>query len=89
MASELHDPRYRRLIELLVAARKAKGLTQRELAARSGQTQQYIGRYETCDREIGIFAILDIAAFLDVDGFDLAREAATLARVDDSRPDKV
>lgn len=78
MASELHDPRYRRLIEMLVAARKAKGLTQRELAALSGQTQQYIGRYETCDREIGIFAILDMAAFLEVDGFDLAREAATL-----------
>ena len=77
MASELHDPRYRRLIELLVAARKAKGLTQRELAALSGRTQQYIGRYETCDREIGIFAILDMAAFLEADGFDLAREAAT------------
>ena len=89
MASELHDPRYRRLIELLVAARKAKGMTQRELAAMAGRTQQYIGRYETCDREIGIFAILDMAAFLDVDGFDLAREAATSAGGDDSRPDEV
>lgn len=76
MASELHDPRYRRLIELLVAARKAKGLTQRDLAALSGQTQQHIGRYEKCDREIGIFAILDMAGYLDVDGFDLARQAA-------------
>ena len=76
MASELHDPRYRRLIELLVAARKAKGLTQRDLAGLSGQTQQYIGRYEKCDREIGIFAILDIARVLEVDGFDLARAAA-------------
>ena len=75
MASELHDPRYRRLIELLVAARKSKGLTQRELAALSGRTQQYIGRYEKCDREIGIFAILDMAAVLEVDGFDLARQA--------------
>lgn len=76
MASELHDPRYRRLIELLVTARKAKGLTQRGLAAVSGRTQQYIGRYETCDREIGIFEVMDMAAFLDADGFDLARQAA-------------
>ncbi len=89
MASELHDPRYRRLIELLVAARKSKGLTQRELAALSGRTQQYIGRYETCDREIGIFAILDMAAFLDVDGFDLAREAAASSVAGGSRPQEV
>lgn len=89
MASELHDPRYRRLIELLVAARKSNGLTQRELAALSGRTQQYIGRYETCDREIGIFAILDMAAFLDIDGFDLARQAATLSAAGVSRPEEV
>lgn len=78
MASELRDPRYRRLIELLVAARKAKGLTQRDLAALSGRSQQYIGRYETCDREIGIFEVLDMAAYLDVDGFDLARLAVSV-----------
>ena len=89
MASELQDPRYRRLIELLVAARKAKGLTQRELAALSGQTQQYVGRYETCDREIGIFAIMDIAAFLEVDGFELARDAATPSVAGVSRPEEV
>lgn len=76
MASELRDPRYRRLIELLVAARKAKGLTQRDLAALSGRTQQHIGRYETCDREIGVFEIVDMAGFLGVDGLDLARRAA-------------
>lgn len=82
MASELHDPRYRRLIELLVAARKAKRLTQRDLAALSGETQQYIGRYEKCDREIGIFAMLDMARYLDVDGFDLVREAVGRADAD-------
>ena len=76
MASELHDPRYRRLIGLLVAARKAKGLTQRDLAAISGRAQQYIGRYEKCDREIGIFEIMDMAAYLDADGFALAKRAA-------------
>ncbi len=82
MASELHDPRYRRLIQLLIAARKAKGLTQRDLAALSGRAQQYIGRYEKCDREIGIFAIMDIAGFLDTDGLELARQAAEEADKD-------
>ena len=76
MASELHDPRYRRLMGLLVQARKAKGLTQRDLATISGRTQQYIGKYEKCDREIGIFEVMDMAAHLNVDGFDLARHAA-------------
>lgn len=76
MASELHDPRYRRFMELLVEARRAKGLTQRDLAPISGRTQQHIGKYEKCDREIGVFEIMDMAAHLGTDGFDLAKQAA-------------
>lgn len=63
---------------LLVEARKAKGLTQRDLAAISGRTQQYIGKYEKCDREIGVFELMELASFLGADGFDLARQAAQI-----------
>nr|WP_281723003.1 helix-turn-helix transcriptional regulator [Nitrosomonas nitrosa] len=64
MASTLHDPRYRRLIEFLVAARRDAGLTQRDLAARLKQPPSYIGKLESRQRRLDVIELVDIAEAL-------------------------
>ncbi|MGJ0208528.1 helix-turn-helix transcriptional regulator [Ochrobactrum sp. BD67] len=51
---------YRRLIELLIAARKDAGITQTELGKRIGQRQTFVSKFEQGERR------LDIAEFIMV-----------------------
>ncbi|MGX5709262.1 helix-turn-helix domain-containing protein [Brucella lupini] len=51
---------YRRLIELLIAARKDAGITQAELGRRIGQRQTFVSKFEQGERR------LDIAEFITV-----------------------
>lgn len=60
LANSLHDPRYRRLVELLVAARKDAGLTQRDLAARLKQPPSYIGKLESRQRRLDVIELIDL-----------------------------
>ncbi|RYG16060.1 XRE family transcriptional regulator, partial [bacterium] len=48
----LHSDEYRRVVEALVAARKAAGLSQYELAARLGVEQSYVAKIETVRRRL-------------------------------------
>lgn len=50
----------------LRSARKAKGLTQKELSAISGVPYTSIGSYERDDVAPGIFNLIDLAEVLDV-----------------------
>ena len=63
--------RHRRLRELLIAERKAAGLTQTVLAHRLGKPPSYIAKYELGERRLDVLEYLDIAAAI---GFD-PREA--------------
>ncbi|MGK8641109.1 helix-turn-helix domain-containing protein [Brucella anthropi] len=51
---------YRRLIELLIAARKDARITQTELGKRIGQRQTFVSKFETGERR------LDVAEFVAV-----------------------
>ena len=73
MAKGIHDPRYRRVMEQLVEARAAKGLTQAAVAALLDKPQQYVSRYETGERRLDLFEFLDAANALGIDGWALAR----------------
>ena len=58
---------HRRLIAVLVAAREAAGLTQRELAARLKRPRVYVGRMEAGERRIDVIEFIEIALVLEVD----------------------
>jgi Predicted transcription factor, homolog of eukaryotic MBF1 len=64
--NKAHDPRYRDLIDRLVAARKSKGLSQETLAKQLGRHQQFVSRYETGERRLDAVEFVDIARELGV-----------------------
>lgn len=66
MANSLHDPRYHQLVELLVAARKDAGLTQRDLAARLKRPPSYIGKLESAQRRLDVVELLDVLEALGI-----------------------
>lgn len=74
MAKGLHDERYRRLIERLVARRKELGLTQQAVADRVGMHQQNVSRFETGERRLDVVELVDVATALGLDAADLVRE---------------
>ncbi|HGE5985784.1 helix-turn-helix domain-containing protein [Vibrio cholerae] len=61
--SSIHDVRYRNIIEILIQARKEKGLSQLELAQKLGFTQPDISKIERLERRLDIIEFLD---FLEV-----------------------
>jgi transcriptional regulator with XRE-family HTH domain len=68
------DNRYDRLRGLLIAARKAKGLTQIDLATRLRQTQIWVSRYEKGRRGVDVIEFLDIARAIGVNPCRLLRK---------------
>lgn len=63
----IHDPRYKELIERLVALRKQKGITQEQLATRLGRLRTYIVKIERADCKIDILLLRDWIRALDSD----------------------
>ena len=50
----IHNPRYLEFIARLRRARKACGLTQRELAERLARPQSFVSKVETCERRLDL-----------------------------------
>ena len=64
MLKSLRTPRHQHLQELLVAQRKASGLTQAELAERLGRTQSFVAKYEGGERRLDVVEFVDIVEAL-------------------------
>jgi len=58
---------HRVLIRVLVDARAAAGLTQRDLAARLKRPRSFVGRMEAGERRIDVVEFVEIARALDAD----------------------
>ncbi len=56
----IYDKDYRKIIELMIAARKKAKIRQVDLAAKLQRPQSYVSKYETYER------ILDIVEFVQV-----------------------
>jgi len=67
------------LREALIAARKAAGLTQEQLAKRLKQHQSFVARVESGERRIDVVELVVLARAIGADAVDLlaATEAAT------------
>lgn len=61
----IHSPEHELLVKDLVAARKAAGLTQEELARRVGKHQSHISRIEAADRDV---SVLDLVLWCQATG---------------------
>lgn len=69
----LRSARHRRLIEEIVRARKAAGLSQRELAARVKRSPSYISKFEAAERRLETCEFVDVCQVLGVDAPELLR----------------
>ena len=67
---------YAELVDLLIEARLAAGLTQRALARRFGKVQSHICAIEQRQRRVELLEFYIIARALDLDPVDLFRQAA-------------
>ncbi len=63
----VHTDQYREFRELMIAARKAAGLTQTELARQLGKPQSYVSKYERGERRLDIVEFLTLADLLHFD----------------------
>ena len=63
--SSIHDPRYRKLIQKLIAIRELRKITQVELATSLEKNQSYIAKVENYDRRIDILELYDWLKALD------------------------
>ena len=76
MQKSLRTPRQILLQSLLIEARKAKGLTQTELAEKLGKPQSFVAKYENGERRIDVIEFVDIATVLGIEAADI------LAKID-------
>ena len=76
MQKSLKSPEYARLVDLLVAVRKAADVRQQALAKKLGRPQSFVAKYEGGERRIDVVEFIAIAEALDADPVKLFREFA-------------
>lgn len=74
MVKHLRSPKHRALIAAVVGARKAAGLTQRQLAARLSRSDSFVWKIEAGERRVDVLEFLEIARALRVDPLKLLAE---------------
>ena len=74
LAKPIHTERHRALRALLVAKRKAAGLTQTVVAQRLRKPPSYVAKYEGGDRRLDVLEYLDVAAAIGFDPVEALRQ---------------
>ena len=67
VAKSVFTPKYERLRQRLIAARKASGLTQAELAVKLARPQSYVSKYERGERRLDVIEFLEVTQLLGMD----------------------
>ena len=62
MTKSRQDPRYKRLLELLVERRTLAGLSQTELAKRLGRPQSFVSKFEAGERRLDVVELIEVTA---------------------------
>lgn len=73
MTKSLFSARYDRFREALIAARKAAGLTQEEVARRLARPQSFVSKFERGERRLDVVEFFDIAKAVGFDGLRFLR----------------
>jgi len=69
----LRTTRHRKLIEEIVRAREAAGLSQRELAKRIKRSPSYVSKFEAAERRLEVCEFAELCEALGVNAPDLLR----------------
>jgi transcriptional regulator with XRE-family HTH domain len=77
MSRTLRSSRQKKLIALIIAERKAAGLTQTEVAKKLRRYQSIVANIESGERRIDVVEFLDLA---DAIGFDAGKLIENLRR---------
>ena len=67
MNKTINNQRYLSLIKWLVAARKEKGLTVRQLAEIIDETHQFISKVERCQRRLNVYEFVQYCEALGLE----------------------
>lgn len=77
MTESVHTARYRRFREILIEARKARGLSQEALAEKLTRVQTFVSKYERGERRLDVVEFLDVAMALGLDPQKVIRQVQT------------
>lgn len=66
MTKSLRTEGHAALTQALIAARKASGLTQQELAEQLGRSQSFVAKIELGERRVEVVELVEIARILGV-----------------------
>ena len=75
MAKTIRSPGHEALREALIAARKAAGLTQADLAKRLSCHQSFVARIESGERRIDVVELIVLARAIGTDAADFLKVA--------------
>ncbi|MCF8984649.1 helix-turn-helix domain-containing protein [Pseudomonas syringae] len=67
----IHNARYQVLLDLLLEARNAAGMTQKELAVRLGRPQSFISKTENAERRLDVIEFMDVCRGIGTDPYTL------------------
>lgn len=79
MTKTLYSEKQRQLVELLIARRKAAGLTQAQVARALGRHQPFIANIENGERRLDVIVFLELAKII---GFDPGELLLLLQKTD-------
>lgn len=71
MPKSLHSERHKLIADAVAERRRAKGMTQAQLAKVFGRHQPFIANIESGERRIDMVELLDLAEIIDLDVHDL------------------
>lgn len=74
MQKSLKSSEYGRLIDLLVAVRKKRGIRQQKLAESLSRPQSFIAKYENGERRIDLIEFITISRALEIDPLRLFKD---------------
>ncbi|MCK7227585.1 helix-turn-helix domain-containing protein [Enterobacter asburiae] len=80
MASVYSDE-YQRVINALKKARKARGITQAQLAEALGKPQSFIAKVESGERRLDVVEFVHLARLLEINFDQLLKEITKMLKV--------
>ena len=87
MSKSVFSERYRAFLAHMIAARRAAGLTQAELATRVGKPQSFVSKVENGERRLDFVEFVEVARAIGVDELQLAAKVVGDAAFQSSERD--
>ncbi len=73
MSKSFHSAAYEEFRQILISGRKAKGLTQVQVAKKLHRPQSFVSKYEHGERRLDVVEFLQIAKVLGIDASEVVR----------------